>query len=172
MEKISRLGFIGLGNIGKPMAECLLKAFPQLKVYDINSKACDALKAQGAQVASSATDFADCQLLSLCVRHDQDVEDLLYKDNILDKLTAGSAIAIHSTVTRDNILRWAKDAKAKNITLIDAPISGGADGAKNGTLVYMLGVDSAEIFEQFKVIYEKASSAVIHAGPLGSGIIL
>jgi len=110
--------------------------------------------------------------LSLCVRHDQDVEDLLYKEGLLEKLPSGSAIAIHSTVTRDNILRWAEDAKTKNITLIDAPISGGADGAKNGTLVYMLGVDSEDTFNPFTSIYEKASAAVIHAGPIGSGIIL
>jgi 3-hydroxyisobutyrate dehydrogenase-like beta-hydroxyacid dehydrogenase len=172
MDTITQLGFIGLGNIGKPMAECLLKAFPHLKVYDINLKAMKDLESQGANIASSSSDFTDCQLLSLCVRHDQDVEYPLYKDKLLEKLPSGSAIAIHSTVTRDNILRWAEDAKTKNITLIDAPISGGADGAKNGTLVYMLGVDCDDIFQQFKAIYEKAASAVIHAGPIGSGIIL
>lgn len=172
MNSITQLGFIGLGNIGKPMAECLLKAFQQLKVYDINPKATEVLKTQGAIIADSPSDFQDCQLLSLCVRHDQDVEDLLYKEGLLEKLPAGSSIAIHSTVTRDNILRWANDAKAKQITLIDAPISGGADGAKNGTLVYMLGVDSVDTFNQFKSIYDKASAAVIHAGPIGSGIIL
>ena len=81
-------------------------------------------------------------------------------------------IAIHSTVTRDNILRWAEDAKKAGINLIDAPISGGEEGAKNGTLVYMVGADEASDFEAIQSIYSKAASAVLHAGPLGSGIVL
>ncbi len=170
--QITQLGFIGLGNIGKPMAESLLKVFPNTKVFDINPKAREDLAKQGAIVASKANDFADCQLLSLCVRHDQDVEDLLYKEDLLNTLAKGSSIVIHSTVTRDNILRWAEDAKAKGIRLIDAPISGGADGAKNATLVYMIGADEASDFEAMHAIYSKAASAVIHAGPLGSGIVL
>lgn len=172
MDTITQMGFIGLGNIGFPMAESLLKAFPNLKAFDVNPKASAALEKLGAKIAHHASDFEDCQLLSLCVRHDQDVEDLLYKEQLLQKLEPGSAIAIHSTVTRDSILKWAKDAEKEGITLIDAPISGGADGAKNGTLVYMLGVDDANIFEQFDGIYKKAAAAVIHAGPLGSGIVL
>ena len=172
MEKISKLGFIGLGNIGKPMAISLLNAFGHLKVYDLNEKACQSLQKRGAELAAFPADFNDCQLLSLCVRHDQDVEDLLYKEALLEKMSPGSCIAIHSTVTRDNILRWSTDAQNKSITLIDAPISGGADGAQNGTLVYMIGADNKNVFEQFKAVYEKAASAVIHAGPLGSGIIL
>lgn len=170
--KIAKLGFIGLGNIGKPMAESLLKAHASIKVFDINREACAQLTKQGAELATQANDFKDCQLLSLCVRHDQDVEDLLYKEKLLEVMQAGQAIAIHSTVTRDNILRWSADALTRGITLIDAPISGGADGAKNGTLVYMLGADNKADFDAIESIYKKAAAAVIHAGPLGSGIVL
>src|SRR5690606_790760 len=130
------------------------------------------LEKQGAEVANTPQDFTDCQLLSLCVRHDQDVEDLLYNNKLLDVLPKGLVIAIHSTVTRDNILRWAEDAGKRGIQLIDAPISGGADGARNGTLVYMIGCDDKNDFTAIEVIYSKAASAVIHAGPLGSGIVL
>jgi 3-hydroxyisobutyrate dehydrogenase len=174
MNKASsiQLGFIGLGNIGKPMAESLLKVNPGLKVFDINKAACAELEQQGALIAEEANDFKDCQILSLCVRHDQDVEDLLYKEGLLNTLGFGSVVCIHSTVTRDNILRWAKDAKEQNITLVDAPISGGADGAKNGTLVYMVGADDNETFKALENIYSNAASAVIHAGDLGSGIVL
>ncbi len=154
------------------MAEALHAQHPQLKVFDVSPKARAALAKKGAQVAESIQDFTDCQLLSLCVRHDQDVEDLLYKEQLLDILAPESAIAIHSTVTRDNILRWSKDAKQKQISLIDAPVSGGAEGAKNGTLVYMLGADDDAIFKACEEIYREAASAVIHAGPLGSGIVL
>ncbi len=169
---MSNIGFIGLGNIGKPMALTLLKSHGSLKVFDVNDKACEALAQQGASIAQNAGDFADCELLGLCVRHDQDVEDLLYTEGLLKKLKSGASIAIHSTVTRDNILRWAEDAKQAGISLIDAPISGGADGAKNGTLVFMVGADNDSDFERLNTIYGKAAAAVIHAGGLGAGTVL
>ncbi|MGV2482279.1 UNVERIFIED_CONTAM: NAD(P)-dependent oxidoreductase, partial [Salmonella enterica subsp. enterica serovar Weltevreden] len=78
----------------------------------------------GAQAASSPKQLAEhCRIVGLCVRDDHDVEQLLYGDEgLLQNLAADSIVAIHSTVTYDSVLRWARDSAARGLHLIDAPI--------------------------------------------------
>ncbi len=124
------IGFIGLGNIGRPIARRLLQYGEALRVYDVSTTACDELAALGALTVSPAEMAARCHYIGLCVRDDADVESLLYgTDGLLACGPAGGIIAIHSTVTQAALLRWHRDAVAVGITLIDAPISGGASGA-------------------------------------------
>lgn len=167
-----KVGFIGLGNIGKPMAVNLAAQDFSLKVFDVAEKPRQSLAKRGAEVAEHMGDFADCSVVGVCVRNDQDVEDLLYgEQGLLNALQADSIIAIHCTVTRDNVLRWAADAQKAGVHLIDAPISGGADGAASATLVYMLGGDDA-IIERFCKVFAATGKSFIHAGETGAGIVL
>ena len=166
-------GFIGLGNIGRPMAKHLNDSDFTLMVFDHFHEAMTSLIDDGAKAASSAADIAQhCNYIGLCVRDDSDVNDLLYgEQGILAHANAGCLIAIHSTVTQASLLRWASDAAAKDINLIDAPMTGGANGAEAGTLCYMVGGEPAQI-EQCRPYLNTSAAKIIHAGDLGAGIAL
>lgn len=168
---IINAGFIGLGNIGKPMARHLNTDTIKLTVYDVFPEAMADLVTEGALAASSPADMAKkCSYIGLCVRDDNDVESLLYGDEgILAHAEQSTLITIHSTVTQANLLRWADDAKQHGIDLIDAPMTGGANGAEAGTLCYMLGGDAA-VVERCKPLLETSAGKIIHAGELGAGI--
>lgn len=172
------VGFIGLGNIGKPIAQNLVTKGParemKVWVYDVLPEPIEELVALGATGAENPAAMARaCDIIGLCVRNDEDVENLLYGDDgMLENMAENSVIAIHSTVKHANMLRWAEEGRAKGIHLIDAPVSGreGAASAAEGDLVYMAGGDDT-LVERCRPMFETAASLVVHAGPVGSGIV-
>jgi len=167
------IGFIGLGNIGKPMAKHLLKGDFHVYVYDVFEKPRQELEKLGATAVSNPKEmFQACDYVGLCVRDGKDVESLLYgADGILENSKTGTVIAIHSTVHRSEILKWNAEGKAKNITIIDAPITGGAGGAEQAKLCYMVGADAATL-EKCRPVLETSADKIIHAGEVGIGIVL
>lgn len=166
------LGFIGLGNIGKPMALQLLKLGELLQVYDVAAAPLQELRAAGAEPVAHPGQLGDCRIVGLCVRDDHDVETLLYGERgLLAVMRPDSIIAVHSTVTQAALLRWVQDAAARGVHLVDAPISGGAAGAAAGTLVYMVGGD-VTVFERCKPVFAASGQHLIHAGATGAGIAL
>lgn len=166
------IGFIGLGNIGRPMARHLLKLGGPVWVHDVVAAAMDELVAAGAHAGTPAELARHCSIIGLCVRDSADVDALLYgASGLLDQLQPGSIIAVHSTVTQDAILRWARDAAALEIRVIDAPITGGASGAEAASLTYMVGGDAATL-EQCRPVFAASAAKIIHAGELGAGITL
>lgn len=167
------IGFIGLGNIGKPMAKHLLQLGEPVHVYDVFEPGMQELAGLGAVAAASPAALAkECRHIGLCVRDDRDVEQLLYgAGGLLDNAAAGTLIAIHSTVTQAGILRWRRDAAEHGIDLIDAPITGGAGGAEQGTLCYMVGGD-VTLLERCRAIFMTSAEKIVHAGPVGAGIAL
>lgn len=173
-------GFIGLGNIGKPMAKNLARKAEQknlqLWVYDVMTEPMDELEALGAQPVSSPEQIAlNCELVGICVRHDGDVEELLYgKDGqpgIFELAKPGAIYAIHSTVSRDNMRRWGREAEHKGLHLVDAPITGGQARAESGELCIMLGADEM-LGERLKPMLSCMSTAVVAAGAVGDGTVL
>lgn len=173
MSLPSSVGYIGLGNIGKPSARHLLGKSWQVMVHDVWQPAVDELVSEGATAAPSVAELAsNCQHFGICVRDDTQVEALLYgADGILDNATPGAVIAIHSTVSRAGLLRWAGDAGQRGVQLIDAAISGGAQGAEEARLCYMVGGD-AEVVERARPVFLTSGNSVVHAGALGTGILL
>jgi len=175
---MTKTGFIGLGNIGKPMAINLTNKGPasglDVMVYDVVDAPIQELIGLGAKGASTPKEMAsECEIIGLCVRDDNDVEALLYgEEGLLENMSPDAIIAIHSTVKRVNVLRWCKDAAEKQIHLIDAPISGttGASSALEGTLCYMVGGDEA-VVKRCEPVFETAAAKIVHTGPVGSGIV-
>lgn len=167
------VGYIGLGNIGKPSARHLLGRDWQARVYDVYRPAVDELAAAGATSCASVGELAAaCQHIGVCVRDDQQVESVLYgEDGIFARAAPGTLVAIHSTVTRASLLRWAADAAAKRIELLDAAISGGAQGAEEARLCYMVGGDAA-VVERARPVFLTSGNSVVHAGALGTGMLL
>jgi 3-hydroxyisobutyrate dehydrogenase len=175
MSAVSKInvGYIGLGNIGKPSAKHLIRDGINAHVYDVYQPAVEELVELGAVGCASVAELAAaCEHIGICVRDDTQVEDLLYGEGgILATASAGTLVAIHSTVTRDSLLRWSADAADKEIQLLDAAISGGASGAEAGTLCYMVGGDS-DIVSRATPIFETSADKVVHAGELGTGLLL
>jgi len=173
-----KTGFIGLGNIGKPMADNLVTKGPgkglDVMVYDVVEAPVLELAEKGALGAKSSLEVAkNCEIIGLCVRDDNDVEALLYGDEgLLENMCENGIIAVHSTVKYTNIMRWTAEAAEKNLHLIDAPISGagGASSAADGNLVYMVGGDS-DVVKRCEPMFETAAIKIVHTGPVGSGIV-
>jgi 3-hydroxyisobutyrate dehydrogenase len=115
---------------------------------------------------------AACDHVGICVRDEQQVEALLHgSDGILSNARAGTVVAIHSTVTQASVLRWASRARAAGLQLIDAPLTGGAHRAAQGTLCYMVGGDDA-VVERCRAVFATSAEKIVHAGALGAGIAL
>ena len=167
------VGYIGLGNIGKPSAMHLICDAFDAHVYDVYQPAVDELVGAGATGCASVAELAAaCRHIGVCVRDDAQVEELLYGGGgILANARADSVVAIHSTVTRARLLRWADEAAQKNIRLLDAPVTGGAHRAADGTLCYMVGGEEADL-EACTPVFNTSAEKIVHAGALGSGIAL
>lgn len=164
---MTAVGFVGLGNIGKPMALRLAASDLDLVVYDVAPEPLAELEAAGAKVAGSVAEVAgQVDLLCVMVRDDEQVRDVL--GEVLgvggDRLT----VAIHSTVSPATPPELEDTAARHGIKLVDAPVSGGAMGATDGTLAIMVG-GSDEAFAACEGPFAVLGSKVVHAGPIGAG---
>lgn len=166
------MGYIGLGNIGKPMCASLIKNVQdaQVLVYDVFAEPIAEMVSLGGVAAASPREIAErCQYIGVCVRDDNDVKDLLYTKGMLDAMKPDTVIAIHSTVTRGNVLTWAKECSSRGVYLLDAGITGGERGAREAQLCIMVGGDKAAT-ERAQVMFGATSKKVVYCGESGSGI--
>ncbi|MGE0824716.1 MAG: NAD(P)-dependent oxidoreductase [Candidatus Binatia bacterium] len=168
----TRVGFIGLGNIGKPMAINVAKAGFNLMVYDLREEPRQELVAVGAKVARSAQEIgAHGDIIELVVVDDAQVEAVtLGEGGVLNGAKPGSVIAVHSTVHPKTIRKLAELAKAKNVTVIDAEVSGGERGAYAQTLCYMVG-GAKSAFEKCQPVFATSGANIFHLGDLGAGAV-
>jgi 3-hydroxyisobutyrate dehydrogenase len=165
-----RVGFIGLGNIGQPIAARIVGAGLATTVYDRRPDACRPLAARGARVAPSlAAVAAGADVIGVCVRDDDEVTAVVAgADGLLAAVTPGTVLALHSTITPHTVRRLGGAAAARGVALLDAPITGGAAAAANGTLTYMVGGDAAPL-ARARPVFATSAARIIHTGALGSG---
>lgn len=168
----TRVGFIGLGNIGKPMAINVAKGGFDLMVYDLRAEPMRELTALGAKAARTADEIgAHGEIIELVVVDDAQVEAaLLGEGGALSGARPGAIVAIHSTVHPRTIRKLAEVAKAKGVTLIDAEVSGGERGAQAKSLCYMVGGDKAA-FEKCRPLFATSGANIFHLGDLGAGAV-
>lgn len=164
------IGFIGLGNIGAPMARRLLDRPDELVVLDVAAVATAPFAAEGATVAATPAELAArARVISIVVRDEAQVADVLDgPDGLLAAATAGTVVAVHSTISAEGAVALAERASAAGVDLVDAPISGGAMGAHEGTLAVMVG-GSDDAVERARPVLERYASLVVHCGPVGQG---
>ncbi len=169
---MSKVGFIGLGIMGKPMVKNLLKAGIDTTVYDINAAAVEALAAEGAKAAKSAKEAAeDKDVVITMVPNAKIVESLLAgEDGILAGVNPGTILADMSSVSPVDSKHFAEMAATKDCPFLDSPVSGGEPGAVNGTLAFMIGGDEA-VVEKMKDVYDAMGSSITVVGPNGSGSV-
>jgi 3-hydroxyisobutyrate dehydrogenase len=173
MSAKTNVGYIGLGNIGKPSAQHLICDAFNAHVYDVYAPAVEEMVAAGAVGCASVAELAKtCSHIGICVRDDAQVESLLQgEEGIFANAAPGTLVAVHSTVTQANLLQWSQQAADNGLDLIDAPITGGAHRAVEGTLCYMVG-GSEEQLKRGSPVFETSAEKIVHAGPIGSGIAL
>lgn len=164
----TNVGFIGLGNIGKPMALRLAVADGiDLTVYDIAPDPVAELVGAGATRAASIAELAaHSDIVCVMVRDDDQVRDVL--GEILGAGRDGQTVVVHSTIAPDTPAALAETASRHGVKLVDAPVSGGAMGATDGTLAIMVG-GSDEAFAAARPALDAMGSYVVHAGPIGAG---
>jgi 3-hydroxyisobutyrate dehydrogenase len=165
-----RVGFVGLGNIGKPMARRLVAGGLETTVFDLIPGAVDELVAAGARGARSLRQVAAASdIIGVCVRDDADVQAVVFgQDGLLVGAAAGTVIALHSTILPRTVTEVGAAAAARGIGVVDACITGGAMGAEHGTLTYMVGGDPAHL-ERCRPAFATSAAQIIHTGALGSG---
>ncbi len=165
-----RAGFIGLGNIGKPMAKRLVGAGVETIVYDLREDARRELAEQGARAASSAAEVAAvAEVIGVCVRDDEEVRRVtLGPEGVVAHAAAGAVVALHSTILPSTVREVGRAAEARGVGLLDAPITGGSTGAESGTLTYIVGGDPA-LLERCRPVFAASAKRIVHTGELGSG---
>lgn len=170
---IQKIAFIGLGNMGKPMAENLLKKGFQLNVFDLNQAVLEVVKSQGATVANSPAEACqDVDMVITMLPAGQHVKSVYLGSDgtqgLFDILPKGTLVADCSTIAVTDAREVATVAVEKGIHFIDAPVSGGTGGATAGTLTFIVGGD-AEQFERAKPVLQAMGKNIFHAGDVGAG---
>lgn len=164
------VAFIGLGNMGGPMAKNLLKAGHVVSVFDLSEDACAELQTAGARVAPSTEDAAkDADYVISMLPAGKHVAGVyLGDDGLLAQLDSRTTVLDCSTIDAATSREVGEAAAALNIGFMDAPVSGGVAAAAAGTLAFMCG-GSAETFDKARVILADMGKNVFHAGPAGAG---
>lgn len=164
------VGFIGLGQIGKPMARRLTEWPGGLMVCDAVEATTRSFAERGTAVAATPAEVAEAAaVISIMVRDDAQVAEVLTGDDgILATARPGTVVAIHSTVDPATPPKLAEIAAGRDVEVIDAPVSGGAMGAAAGTLALMVG-GSDRAVAQVREPFALMASLVAHLGPVGAG---
>jgi 3-hydroxyisobutyrate dehydrogenase len=167
-----RVGFIGIGTMGRPMATNVAKAGFDLTVFDLREEPLSALSAFGATVARSPQEVGErSDVIEIAVVDDLQVEAVLYgPQGLFEGARRGAVVAIHSTVAPETVQKAAEAGKSKSITVLDAPVSGGQKGAEDRELCYMVGGDQ-ETLEICRPVFSTSGAHIFHMGDLGSGSI-
>jgi 3-hydroxyisobutyrate dehydrogenase-like beta-hydroxyacid dehydrogenase len=165
-----RVGYVGLGNMGGPMARNLARAGVDLAVYDRRDEAVDELVALGARRADSVGALAaQVDVLLTCVLYDSQVKEIFDgPDGIIENGLPGLIVTVHSTISPDTVQEVSERARTVGIRVLDAPVSGASIASEKGTLTIMVGGDESAL-EDVRPILSIIGEHIIHVGAPGMG---
>ena len=163
------IGFIGLGNMGGAIARRILAA-NELCVYDLNQGAVEEFRRAGAAAAASPRELAEgCGTVLTCLPTSAEVRSVIFDDDgLLAGLAPGAVIADMTTGDPVATRAMAAALEDRDIMLVDAPVSGGPQGAEQGTLAIMVG-GPGPVFERLRPLFEAVSPNIFHVGGVGNG---
>jgi len=167
---MKKIGFIGLGNMGEPMATNLVKAGFDVIGFDLIEEAKKKAERNGIQIAEDAVSASDnVDALISMLPASEHVESLyLGEDGLLSKLDKTVLIIDCSTIAPDSAIKVANQAKNLGLSMVDAPVSGGVVGAQESTLTFIVGGAENNV-ERARPLLEKMGSNIFHAGSNGAG---
>jgi 2-hydroxy-3-oxopropionate reductase len=165
-----RVGFVGLGIMGKPMANNLMEAGYELAVYNRSPEKARELGEQGATVAASPREVAENSdvIITMLPDSPQVREVVTGEDGVLEGISEGSLLIDMSTISPVVTEELAEAVKEKGASMLDAPVSGGDVGAIEGTLSIMVGGEEGD-FERASPLFDAMGKTVTHVGPIGAG---
>lgn len=170
---MTRVGWIGLGIMGRGMAANLLaKGFP-LVVFNRTASKVDGFVERGAERASSPAEVAArSEVVLTCVSDTPDVKSVLFGEGgVSERVSAGQVVVDLSTISPKKTREFAERFSTLGVEFLDAPVSGGSEGAERGTLSVMVG-GSATALERVRPVLEAFSKRIVHVGPSGSGQLM
>ncbi len=167
---MTRVAFIGLGNMGAPMAQNLINAGFSLTVFDLVKESVAQLVQSGATAATSAGDAVkDADVVITMLPASKHVEGIYLGDEgLLTKISSSALVIDCSTIAADSARKVASAAAQRGLAMIDAPVSGGTGGAIAGTLTFIVGGEKAAL-ERARPLLEKMGKNIFHAGSAGAG---
>jgi len=168
-----KIAFIGLGNMGGPMAMNLLKAGHTVSAFDLSKEACAKFAADGLPIAASAAATLEgAEVVVSMLPASAHVEGLYLgsdgQPGILEKIAPGTLVIDSSTIAAATSRKVAEAAAKRGVAVIDAPVSGGTGGAIAGTLTFMVGGSEVDL-ERARPVLEKMGANIFHAGAAGAG---
>jgi len=168
MEQM-RVGFVGMGNMGAPMAQRIIDGGFPTTLWARRSSTLDPFVSGPASVADDVRTLGQASdLVGVCVRDDAAVEDVVLAGGLLESMRPDSILAVHSTVHPDLCRRLGALAADRGVHVVDAPVSGGARQAELGNLAVMVGGDRA-VFERCQPVFDTFGGLVRLLGTLGAG---
>ncbi|WP_459618664.1 3-hydroxyisobutyrate dehydrogenase [Bordetella sp. 2513F-2] len=166
---MARIAFIGLGNMGAPMALNLVKAGHELAVHDLVPAAVARLAEAGAQAADSAESaVAGAEIVITMLPAGKHVEGLYLEADLLGSIGQGALVIDCSTIAPASTRKVAAAAQARGLAMLDAPVSGGTGGAAAGTLTFIVGGEAAHL-ERARPVLAQMGKNIFHAGEAGAG---
>src|SRR5215211_6818661 len=168
-----KVGFIGLGIMGKPMAKNLMEAGYELVLYNRSLEKAEELSEDGAEVAANPREVAEnSEIIVTMLPDSPDVRNVVAgKDGVLEGIEEGSLLVDMSTISPVVTEELAEAVKKKGASMLDAPVSGGDVGAIEGALSIMVG-GSEEDFERARPLFDVMGKAATHVGPTGTGQVV
>lgn len=165
-----RVGFIGLGSQGGPMARRIVEDGVPTVLWARRQETLDAYADTKAEHATSVADLAArVDVACVCVVDDAGVDEVVSgPGGLLSAMAPGGVVAIHSTVHPQTVQRVAEQAAEKGIAVLDAPVSGGGPGAEARRLLVMVGGDP-EVLERVRPVFATYADPIVHLGPVGAG---
>ena len=163
-----KIGFIGIGLMGLPMAKNILKAGYNLKVFNRSQSKAEPLKEFGAEISPTINDVVnESDVLITMLTDDTAIDDVMNSSNFLDNLKSGATVIDMSSVKPTTATKYYNNLKLKNINYLDAPVSGGTIGAEEASLAIMVGGEQ-KIFDEVIDIFKTMGNPTL-VGPSGSG---
>jgi 3-hydroxyisobutyrate dehydrogenase len=165
-----RVGFVGIGIMGQGMVRNLARAGFKPLIWNRTRSRLDVLVAEGFEVAANpAAVAAACDVVVTCVSDTPDVESVILGDRgIIEGVRAGSLVIDMSTISPQATVEIGRRLTERDVRMLDAPISGGSEGAAKGTLSIMVGGEAEQV-ERAMPFFQAMGKAITHVGPLGSG---
>jgi len=169
-EPRRRIAFLGLGTMGAAMAANLARAGFHVSAWNRTPGRAPQLEDLGVEMAASpAAAAADAEIVVICVSNTPDVEAVLFgPDGVAGGARAGTLIIDCSTIAPSGSWDFAARLKEHGLSMVDAPVSGGSEGAKHATLTIFVGGEEAD-FEQARPVLEALGRTITHVGPIGAG---
>ncbi|MDB9922984.1 NAD(P)-dependent oxidoreductase [Candidatus Pelagibacter sp.] len=165
---MKKIGFIGIGLMGLPMAKNLLKAGYELKAFNRTESKAEPLKEFGAEIASSIKDVVNgSDAVITMLTDDKAIDDVMYSSDFLDNLKSDATVIDMSSVKPTTAIKHGNNLNSKNINYLDAPVSGGTIGAEEASLAIMVGGEQT-VFDEVKDMLNKMGNPTL-VGPLSSG---